>query len=108
MRSNIIDYVCTCDPCQKIKHNRGGGTRFLLLLEIPLKPIDNISLDLITGLPRSSEKDAILVVVDKLMKYLHFIAMTAEVTMTDSAALLFQQVIKHFGLPEQIIGDQDP
>jgi hypothetical protein len=108
MRSDVINYVRTCDPWQKIKHNRGVGAGFLQLLEIPAIPFEDISLDLITGLPNSLNKDAILVVVDKLTKYAHFIATTSEATALDVAGLLFTRIVKHFGLPTRIIGDRDP
>ena len=108
MRMDVTDYVRTCDPCQKIKHDRGAGTGYLQPLEIPVNPFDHISLDFVTGLPLSRSKDAILVVVDKLMKYTHFIATTAEVTAEESAVLLFKRVVKFFGMPSRIIGDRDP
>jgi hypothetical protein len=108
MSSDVKEYVRTCDPCQKIKHNRGAASGFLQPLEIPSKPFDDISLDLITGLPKSNEKDAILVVVDKLTKYAHFIATNTEVTALQSAELLLKRVVKYFGLPSRIIGDRDP
>ena len=77
-------------------------------LEIPVNPFDHISLDFVTGLPLSRGKDAILVVVDKLTKYAHFIATMTEVTAEESAVLLFKHVIKFFGMPSRIIGDRDP
>src|SRR6266849_10822672 len=108
MRTDMIEYVKTCDPCQKIKHDRGARKGFLHSLEIPNKPFDNISLDLITGLPKSQGKDAILVVVDKLTKYVHFIATNVETTALEVATQLFKRIVKHFGLPIQIIGDRNP
>jgi len=108
MRTDVINYVRTCDPCQKIKHSRGAGSGFLQPLEIPANPFDDISLDLITGLPKSHNKDAILVVVDKLTKFAHFITTTSEVTALEVATLLFKRIIKNFGLPSRLIGDRDP
>jgi hypothetical protein len=108
MRSDVIKYVRTCDLCQKIKHDRGARSGFLQPLEIPAIPFEDILLDLITGLPNSLDKNAILVVVDKLMKYAHFIATTSEVTALEVAGLLFKRIVKHFGLPTRIIGDRDP
>ena len=99
MRADVTDYVHTCDPCQKIKHDRGVGTGFLQPLDIPVNPFDHISLDFISGLPLSRDKDAILVVVDKLTKYAHFIATSTEVTAEESAILLLKRIIKFFGLP---------
>jgi hypothetical protein len=60
------------------------------------------------GLPKSNNKDAILVVVDKLTKYAHFIVTTAEATAFEIASLLFKRIVKHFGLPTRLIGDRDP
>ena len=105
---DVTNYVRTCDPCQKIKHDRGAGKGYLQPLEIPINPFDHITLDFVTGLPLSRGKDAILVVVDKFTKYAHFIATTAEVSAEESAYLLFQRVIKFFGMPSRIIGDRDP
>lgn len=108
MCSGVTDYVRSCDPCQKIKHDRGSGVGYLQPLEIPTNPYDHLTLDFITGLPLSHDKDAILVVVDKLTKYAHLIATTAEVTAEESAILLFKCIIKFFGMPSRIIGDCDP
>ena len=108
MRSDITEYVRSCNPCQKIKHDQGSGIGYLQPLDIPTNPFDHITLDFITGLPLSHNKDAILVVVDKLTKYAHFIATTAEVTAEESAGLLFKRVIKFFGMPSRIISDRDP
>jgi hypothetical protein len=69
MCKDITNYVRTCDPCQKIKHNRGAGKGFLQPLDIPIRPFNTISLDFVTGLPESQEKNAILVIVDKLTSY---------------------------------------
>jgi hypothetical protein len=108
MRPDMIEYIQPCDPCQKIKHSRGAGIRFLQPLEIPATPVEDISLNLITGLPKSLDKDAILVVINKLTKYAHFIATTTEVTALKVASLLFKRIIKHFGLPTRLIGNHDP
>jgi hypothetical protein len=108
MRKDATEYVRTCDPCQKIKHDRGAGQGYLHPLEIPVNPFDTITLDLITGLPTSHAKDAVLVVVDKLTKFAHFIATTSEITASETAILLFRRIVKLFGLPQRIVGDRDP
>jgi hypothetical protein len=67
-----------------------------------------ISLDFITGLPRSQEFDVILVVVDKLMKFGIFIPTRTTIDADGLAKLLLQHVVKWFGLPREIISDCDP
>jgi hypothetical protein len=103
MQRDVMEYVHSCDPCQKIKHDRGVG--YLQPLVIPASPFDMISLDFITGLPESHGKNAILVVVDKLTKFAQFITTTVNITAEETATLLFKQLVKLFGLPRTIIGD---
>ncbi|GKA96959.1 putative nucleotidyltransferase, ribonuclease H, partial [Tanacetum coccineum] len=60
--------------CQqvKIEHQRASG--LLQPLEIPVWKWDEISMDFVTGLPRTQRKhDAIWVVVDRLTKSAHFL-----------------------------------
>ena len=108
MRADVNNYVKTCDPCQKTKHSRAKTPGFLQPLAIPAEPFDTISLDFITGLPDASGKDAILVVVDKFTKFATFIATRTDISASETAALLFQRLVKLFGLPRVIIGDRDP
>ena len=81
---------------------------YLQPLVIPGKPFDTISLDFITRLPLLNGKDAILVLVDKLTKFTHFIATTSNINAEDTAVLIFKRVVKVFRLPEVIVRDRDP
>ena len=108
MRCDVTNYVCTCDPCQKIKHNCGARMGYLQPLAISGRPFNTISLNFITGLPLSNGKDAILVLVDKLTKFAHFITTMSDINVGDTAVLIFKHVVKVFGLLEVIIGDRDP
>ena len=91
MHLDVTNYIRMCDPCQKIKHDRGASKGYLQPLEIPINPFNHITLDFVTGLPPSRGKDAILVVVDKFTKYAHFIATTAEVSAEESAYHCFHE-----------------
>lgn len=89
MHKDVTSYVQMCDPCQKIKHDRGAGKGFLQPLDIPMRPFDTISLDFVTGLPKSQGKNAALVIIDKLTKFAHFLPMTMTITASDMAVLIF-------------------
>ncbi|ESK82274.1 hypothetical protein Moror_15486 [Moniliophthora roreri MCA 2997] len=66
-------------------------------------------MDLITDLPKISDCDSILVVVDHAAtKGVIFIPCHKKIDATDTAELLFQHVYKRFGLPDKIISDRDP
>ncbi len=65
-------------------------------------------MDFIFNLPKTKDnKRAILVVVDKLTKRAHFIALPAEHKAEDTAKGFYSEVYKHHGLPRKIISDRD-
>ena len=65
-------------------------------------------MDFITKLPIVAEKDAILVVCDRLSKMMHFIA-TTEGTLAEGLARLFRDnVWRLYGLPESVVSDRGP
>jgi hypothetical protein len=70
---NIRKYVAECDLYQRNKNENVSTPGLLHLLHIPNKKWEAISMDFIKGLPISDGKDKILVVVDRLTKYAHFI-----------------------------------
>ncbi|GJP46733.1 hypothetical protein CLOM_g5981 [Closterium sp. NIES-68] len=62
-----------------------------------------------TGLPTCpSGNDAILVVVDRLTKMVHFIACQQKITVEQTAQLFIANVIRLHGLPTTIILERDP
>ena len=98
-------YIKGCDLCQRLKNRMEKLAGKLKLSEIPEKPWMHLTVDFITKLPVVVEKDAILVVCDRLSKMAHFVAMT-EGTSAEGLARLFQNNIwKLHGLPESIVSD---
>ena len=65
-------------------------------------------MDFITKLPIVAEKDAILVVCDRLSKIMHFVATTKR-TMAEVLARLFRDNIwRLHGLLESVVSDRGP
>nr|GFD14777.1 retrotransposon protein, putative, Ty3-gypsy subclass [Tanacetum cinerariifolium] len=74
MKRDVATFVSRCLICQqvKIEHQRASG--LLQPLDIPIRKWDEISMDFVTGLPRTQRRhDAIWVVVDCLTKSAHFL-----------------------------------
>ena len=72
----VRQFIRECVVCQTCKYDNSAFPGLLQPLPIPDKIWTNISLDFIEGLPKSRGKDVILVVVDRLSKYAHFIALS--------------------------------
>jgi len=80
----------------------------LKLSKFPEKLWIHLIVDFITKLSLVAEKDAILVVCDRLSKMIHFVAIT-ERTLVEGLARLFRDdVWKLYRLLESIISDRGP
>jgi hypothetical protein len=78
MKREIAKYVSECDTCQRVKANHLRPTENLQPLSIPDWKWENIYMDFIVGLPRTScGYNSIWVIVDCLTKYTHFIPVSS-------------------------------
>ncbi|KAL8128454.1 hypothetical protein V2J09_017609 [Rumex salicifolius] len=84
MTTEVQTYVRNCTICQKN------------------------NLDFIEGLPPSFCKHCILVVVDRLSKNAHFLALSHPYTALDVAQTYLDNVFKLHGMPHSLISDRDP
>jgi hypothetical protein len=64
MKKSVNQYVEACDSCNRTKPSNRMPHGELQSIEPPLKPWDEITYDLITGLPESEGFDAVLTFVD--------------------------------------------
>ncbi|CAH9139323.1 unnamed protein product [Cuscuta epithymum] len=74
MRTDIKQYVQQCEVCQRNKYQTLSPAGLLHPLPIPDHIWTYLSMDFIGGLPRAQGKDTIMVMVDRLTKFAHFIA----------------------------------
>lgn len=109
MDDEVHKYVTGCDACQRNKPSHQAKMGLHQPLPVPRWPWQQVSLDLITGLPRSkSGFDAIVVFVCKLTKMVHYVATITAVTAPQLATLFMREVCRLHGLPESILSDRDP
>ncbi|GKE95695.1 putative reverse transcriptase domain-containing protein, partial [Tanacetum coccineum] len=108
MKRDIDTYVSDCLTYAKVKaeHQRLSG--LLQQPEIPEWKRKNITMDFITKLPRTrSGHDAIWVVVDRLTKSAHFLAIREDYSMKKLARLYTNEIVARHGVPVSIILDRD-
>jgi hypothetical protein len=75
---------------------------------VPNRNWTKVSIDFIKGLPNSKGKNVVMVVVDRLSKYAHFIPLTHLYTAGSVTQLFLDNIFKLHGLPKTIVSDCDP
>jgi hypothetical protein len=108
MKKSVVKYIQACDSCIRSKHSNQAPAGLMLPIDIPSRPWEEITYDLITGLPMSDGYDAVLTVVDRFSKMVHYIPTTSKATAVDVANLFINFVWKLHGLPKKTISDRGP
>lgn len=108
LKQDVTKWVQRCDKCQRYKNFPGKKPGQLHPNEIPSKPWEIVSMDLLTDLPESEGYDSILVVVDRFSKMIRLIRTNKTMNSHALVRLCWDQVWKDFGLPRVIISDRGP
>ena len=108
MSRYIGQYVSTCDLCIRTKPIRQAPVGKLHPLQILDLQWDMLSIDFVIELPLFSSHDAVMTVVDSVLKRAHFIPTHMTVTAEGVARLFLHQVWKLHSLPKCVISDCRP
>jgi hypothetical protein len=73
MKTDVESFIKQCQVCQQAKHEHCKYPGLLQPLPVPQSSWVDVSMDFIKGLPKSDSFSVILVIVDRLTKYAHFL-----------------------------------
>ncbi|GJX70932.1 putative reverse transcriptase domain-containing protein [Tanacetum coccineum] len=100
MKKDIATYVSKCLTCSKVKAEHQKLSRLLQQPEIPEWKWENITMDFISKLPRtSSGHDSIWVIVDRLTKSAHFLVIRKDYKIERLARLYINKIAARHGVP---------
>ncbi|KAJ1702159.1 hypothetical protein LUZ63_001938 [Rhynchospora breviuscula] len=108
LKEMVQAYVLSCPTCQMTKPEHILTPGLLQPLPIPHEAWSSIGMDFITGLPISKGRNVIMVVIDRLTKYGHFIPLSHPYTAASVAQAFIDNIYKLHGTPSTIISDRDP
>ncbi|KAK3508687.1 hypothetical protein QTP70_004201 [Hemibagrus guttatus] len=108
MAADVRRYVQGCKECAMAKTPRQLPSGKLLPLPVPNRPWSHLGVDFITDLPNSRTHTCIFVIVDRFSKACRLLPLKGPPTAMEAAELLFNQVFRYFGIPENIVSDRGP
>ena len=108
MKKDVGEFVARCLTCQQVKAEHRVPAGKLQSLPIPVWKWEKITMDFVTGLPRSQAgHDAIWVIVDRLTKSAHFIPIHTTWTGEKLAQVYLDEIVRLHGVPTSIVSDRD-
>ncbi|QRW15631.1 Retrotransposable element Tf2 protein [Rhizoctonia solani] len=108
LKKFVNSYVSHCKTCIRSKPTNQVPVGLLKPLQIPERPWEDIAYDMIVGLPISEGFNAILTVIDRFSKMVHFIPTQSTASAIDIANLFITYIWKLHGLPKSTVSDRGP
>jgi hypothetical protein len=107
MKREIAKYMSECDTYRRIKADHLRPIENVQPLSILEWKWENICMDFIVGLPRTSRGyNSIWVIVDRLTKSAHFIPIATTYRVGQYAELYISHIVRYHGIPKTIISDR--
>nr|GEW17759.1 hypothetical protein [Tanacetum cinerariifolium] len=108
MKADIATNVGQCLTCTKVKAEHLKPSGLLQQPEIPKWKWENVTIDFVTGLPRTpSGYDSICVIVDRLTKSAHFLPKKKTDSIEKLDELYLKEIVCRDGVPVSVISDRD-
>ncbi|KAD7479048.1 hypothetical protein E3N88_02184 [Mikania micrantha] len=108
MKKDIAGYVERCLTCLQVKAEHQKPSGKLQPLEIPVWKWEKITMDFVMKLPRTKKgNDAIWVIVDRLTKSAHFLAIKESFELERLAQIYVDEIVTKHGVPLSIVSDRD-
>nr|GEV27144.1 transposon Ty3-G Gag-Pol polyprotein [Tanacetum cinerariifolium] len=103
IKEGVKRFIQGCHICQRFKTESCRPAGLLQPLPIPSRIWEDISMDFIEGLPPSNGFTTIMLVVDRLSKYAHFVLIRHPFTTTTISKEFVSHVVKLHGIPSTIV-----
>ncbi|KAF8757123.1 hypothetical protein RHS01_03682 [Rhizoctonia solani] len=105
IRANTYWHVDSCETCQRIRRPKYSSIP-PQPLELPSRPWQHVSYDMIVDLPKDGNSDSILVIVDSFTKYVILVECSKKLKAPELADLFLRHVWKRYGMPEKTVLDR--
>ncbi|GJS50446.1 putative reverse transcriptase domain-containing protein [Tanacetum coccineum] len=107
-KADIATYVSKCLTCAKVKAEHQKPSGLLRQPEIPVWKWERITMDFVSGFPRTpSGYDTIWVIVDRLTKLAHVLPMKKTDSIEKLTRLYLKEIVCRHGVHVSIISDRD-
>ncbi|KAL0386233.1 UNVERIFIED_CONTAM: hypothetical protein Sradi_3017600 [Sesamum radiatum] len=107
MCADVKQFVKECATCHRSKYSLHTPYGLLQPLSLPNQVWEDISMNFITHLPNSIGKAVIWVLVDRLSKFAHFIAVPTHFTAASLVTIFLSDIYWLHGAPRSIVSDRD-
>ncbi|GKB27600.1 putative reverse transcriptase domain-containing protein [Tanacetum coccineum] len=107
-KAEIATYVSKCLTCAKVKAEYQKPSGLLVQPEIPQWKWENITMEFVTKLPRTTTgQDTIWVIVDRITKSAHFLPIREDDSLEKLTRHYLKEVVSRHGVSVSIISDRD-